>query len=97
MAVRTFAGVGAAVLLTASPVLAQTAQNQSLTQSTAARSRPAQPEIDTVYNPRETFAPRPYDEPVNVYRSSNGLPGPAYWQNRADYQIHATLNPDPVA
>jgi hypothetical protein len=29
---------------------------------------------------------------VNVYRSSNGLPGPAYWQNRADYAIHATLD-----
>jgi hypothetical protein len=34
---------------------------------------------------------------VNVYRSSNGLPGPQYWQNRADYQIHATLKPDATA
>lgn len=100
MAVRIFAGVGAAVLLIAVPALAQTMpqpaapQNQSLTPRPR---RPSQPEIDTPYNPRETFAPRPYDAPVNVYRSSNGLPGPAYWQNRADYQIHATLNPDPVA
>ena len=53
--------------------------NQGLTPGMAARPRPpAQPQIDTPYNPRETFAPRPYDQPVNVYRSSNGLPGPDY-------------------
>jgi hypothetical protein len=38
------------------------------------------------------FAPRDMGQAVNVYRSSNGLPGPAYWQNRADYSIRATLN-----
>ncbi|MFQ5570834.1 MAG: M1 family metallopeptidase [Rhodothermales bacterium] len=27
-------------------------------------------------------------------RSSNGMPGPAYWTNTADYTIHATLSPD---
>ena len=30
---------------------------------------------------------------MNRYRSSNGAPGPDYWQNRADYEIHATLDP----
>jgi hypothetical protein len=44
------------------------------------------------YQPRETFAPYDMGQGVNVYRSSNGLPGPAYWQNRADYAIHATLD-----
>ncbi|MFT3978291.1 MAG: M1 family metallopeptidase [Sphingomonas bacterium] len=44
------------------------------------------------YAPRETFAPFDMGQPVNVYRSSNGLPGPSYWQNRADYAIHATLD-----
>jgi hypothetical protein len=44
------------------------------------------------YAPRETFAPFDMGQAVNVYRSSNGLPGPAYWQNRADYAIHATLD-----
>ncbi|GAA4760973.1 M1 family metallopeptidase [Stakelama sediminis] len=48
---------------------------------------------DPGYNPRETFAPLHFDQAVNVYRSSNGLPGPKYWQNRADYQIHAALDP----
>ncbi|MGH8221180.1 MAG: M1 family metallopeptidase [Steroidobacteraceae bacterium] len=32
-------------------------------------------------------------DPVNVYRAANGVPGPEYWQNRADYVIHATLDP----
>jgi hypothetical protein len=44
------------------------------------------------YDPRALFAPRDTGQAVNAYRSSNGLPGPAYWQNRADYEIHATLN-----
>ena len=44
------------------------------------------------YSPSETFAPRPGTNPVNTYRSANGLPGPDYWQNKADYQIHATLD-----
>ncbi len=47
------------------------------------------------YDPRAAFAPFPMDEPVNVYRSANGLPGPQYWQNRADYAIHATLELEP--
>jgi hypothetical protein len=44
------------------------------------------------YDPLETFAPLVFPEPVNRYRSSNGAPGPDYWQNRADYEIHATLD-----
>lgn len=44
------------------------------------------------YNPRETFAPFDMGQGVNSYRSPNGLPGPEYWQNRADYTIRATLD-----
>ncbi len=44
------------------------------------------------YDPRITFAPLTLPDPVNVYRSSNGAPGPSYWQNQADYQLHATLD-----
>ncbi|MGZ6041860.1 MAG: M1 family metallopeptidase [Asticcacaulis sp.] len=58
----------------------------------ARAARAAKPQIATDYDPLETFAPRRPDLPVNAYRSSNGRPGPAYWQNRADYQIHATLD-----
>ncbi|HKC46197.1 MAG TPA: hypothetical protein VKB63_01250, partial [Gemmatimonadales bacterium] len=28
----------------------------------------------------------------NQFRSASGLPGPAYWQQRADYTIHASLD-----
>jgi len=44
------------------------------------------------YDPRVTFAPLTLPEPVNEYRSSNGAPGPAYWQNEADYEMHAELD-----
>ncbi len=55
------------------------------TQSTA--PSPAKP-----YDPRLTFAPLSLPDPVNVYRSSNGTPGPGYWQNQASYEMHATLD-----
>ncbi|WP_040300398.1 M1 family metallopeptidase [Arcticibacter svalbardensis] len=35
----------------------------------------------------ETILPSP-----NSYRSASGAPGPNYWQQRADYEISATLN-----
>src|ERR1700761_5959751 len=44
------------------------------------------------YDPRLTFATLTLPDPVNVYRSSNGAPGPSYWQNEADYEMHATLD-----
>jgi len=49
----------------------------------------------SAYNPHETFAPMTFTGPINSYRSGSGAPGPAYWQNRADYEIHAAI--DPVA
>jgi hypothetical protein len=45
------------------------------------------------YNPLETFAPFHLDPPVTRYRSSDGTPGPDYWQNRADYTIRVALDP----
>jgi hypothetical protein len=44
------------------------------------------------YDPRVTFAPLTLPNPVNGYRSSNGAPGPNYWQNQADYELHAQLD-----
>ncbi len=45
-----------------------------------------------VFDPQKAFAPLTLPEPVNEYRSSNGAPGPGYWQNGADYVIHANLD-----
>ena len=53
----------------------------------------AAPESPSRYIPRETFAPFDMEQAVNSYRSGSGQPGPAYWQNRADYTIAAKLDP----
>ncbi|TAL91677.1 MAG: M1 family peptidase, partial [Rhodanobacter sp.] len=47
----------------------------------------------TAFNPLQTFAPYHYPQPATAYRSASGVPGPLYWQNQADYQIKATLDP----
>src|ERR1700761_4107373 len=47
----------------------------------------------SAYDPLKTFAPLTLPEPVNRYRSASGAPGPDYWQNAADYEIHADLDP----
>ena len=46
----------------------------------------------STYDPRVTFAPLMLPDPVNAYRSGDGSPGPAYWQNQADYEMHASLD-----
>ncbi|MFN9710922.1 MAG: M1 family metallopeptidase [Bacteroidota bacterium] len=48
----------------------------------------------SVYNHREAFHPVFYPYQGNEYRSASGEPGPKYWQNRADYYIDASLNPE---
>src|ERR1700750_3007174 len=45
------------------------------------------------FDPRETFAPFTYPQTVNAYRSGSGMPGPLFWQNHADYDLAATLDP----
>ena len=44
------------------------------------------------YDSRVTFAPLTLPEPVNAYRSGSGAPGPQYWQNSADYVMHASID-----
>lgn len=52
----------------------------------------AQAPAAPAYNPRITFAPLTLPGPGSAYRSSNGEPGPLFWQNEADYELHADLN-----
>ena len=44
------------------------------------------------YDPHALFAPVVYPQGINEYRNSAGEPGQLYWQNKADYQIDATLD-----
>lgn len=44
------------------------------------------------YDPHELFAPNFFTKNGNEYRSSDGKPGAKYWQNRADYLLHATID-----
>jgi hypothetical protein len=37
------------------------------------------------------FAPLP-TRPGNIYRSASGMPGPKYWQQKADYDLKATID-----
>jgi hypothetical protein len=52
----------------------------------------AQAQTTPGFDPHETFAPFYPPNAVNDYRSANGAPGPAYWQNRANYDIHARID-----
>ena len=44
------------------------------------------------YDPLKTFAPLTLPDPATAFRSSNGAPGPMYWQNRVDYDLHASID-----
>ena len=45
------------------------------------------------FDPRQTFAPFTYPQSATAYRSASGKPAPLFWQNHADYQIKAALDP----
>lgn len=46
------------------------------------------------YDHREAFHPFFYPNFGNEYRSASGQPGPKYWQNQANYNIKATIDPE---
>jgi len=48
--------------------------------------------FETRYNPADLFSPQFYAQATSPERAADGSPGNAYWQNRADYKIQATLN-----
>ncbi len=52
----------------------------------------AQTETTSNYDQHIAFDPLFYPSNGNQYRSASGEPGPAYWQNRADYKITVTLD-----
>lgn len=52
----------------------------------------AQEKKESNYSYSEAFAPGFYTKNGNEYRSASGKPGVNYWQNRADYNLTASLN-----
>jgi hypothetical protein len=48
--------------------------------------------VDTKYNPHALFSPLFYPVGGTISRAATGEPNVGYWQNKADYQITASLN-----
>lgn len=55
-------------------------------------SAPATSGLISKYDYHDAFGPFFYTKNGTNTRSASGLPGPGYWQNRADYQLSAKLN-----
>ena len=60
---------------------------------TSAAASAAEPAARAPFDPLQTFAPFTYPQPASAFRSASGRPGALFWQNRADYQLKATLDP----
>ncbi len=52
----------------------------------------SQGKFASAYDPHALFSPIFYTGGETITRAANGEPNVGYWQNRADYQISATLN-----
>jgi Peptidase family M1 domain len=59
--------------------------------STAAVAQ-SEENIETKYDPHALFSPLFYPVGGTISRAATGEPNVGYWQNKADYQITATLN-----
>src|SRR5664279_1161021 len=46
----------------------------------------------SIFDQGKVFSPIFYPDKGNEYRSASGMPGPKYWQNRADYTLDVTLD-----
>lgn len=57
-----------------------------------AQSAGASTDTASAFRSAELFAPVFYTSPGNERHAPDGAPGPAYWQNRSDYRINATLD-----
>jgi hypothetical protein len=80
----------------AAPLHAQTAPNATGAAGGAPAAPSPRPAPSITYDrtgvgDTSMFAPLDLTAP-NVYRAASGAPGPRYWQNRADYDIRASLD-----
>ncbi len=65
----------------------------SLIFATAAVAPLAHAADDGRFDARELFAPLQLPDASNAFRSGSGKPGPLFWQNRADYDLKARIDP----
>ena len=72
-------------------VAAGTAAAQNQPPATAPAGRPARTFDSVGVGDTSLFAPLSM-RPGNMYRSGSGAPGPKYWQQRADYELKATID-----
>jgi len=73
-------------------LLTATAASSALAQGAARNSMPPRRTFDTTgVGDTSMFAPLNLP-PGNEFRSGSGAPGPRYWQQRADYDLKATLD-----
>ena len=77
------------LLVLAAPLAAQ--QPDSVAPTQPARPLNLQPALKPPVADTGIFSPVPLPE-ANRVRAPNGAPGPAYWQQRADYTLRATLD-----
>ncbi|MEG8175562.1 M1 family peptidase, partial [Xanthomonas hortorum pv. gardneri] len=82
--VRRSLTVALSLACVAAPALAAPAPASSATAAPA----PASP-----FDPLALFAPLQLPDAPNAYRSGSGVPGPLFWQNRADYDLKASIDP----
>ncbi len=87
---------GLSLALFISSVDAQTTPPAAATTAPPRRGRPQDlPDPNapaSKYDYHDAFAPFFYTKNGTEYRAATGEPGPKYFQNRADYQLAATLN-----
>lgn len=59
---------------------------------TAVKAQQTPAATESKYDSYKLFSPLFYTYNGNEYRNAAGEPGPAYWQNKVDYQINAKLD-----
>jgi hypothetical protein len=67
------------------------AQNPTTPRQTAPAAPPAPRFDDTGVGDSSIFAPRPV-RPSTIFRTASGAPGSHYWQQRADYDLRASID-----
>jgi hypothetical protein len=93
--VTSRAGLGALALLALFASLAAGQQPGPVPYTASPSAGPPVADEDFLLSGRpwtSPFAPLRLSTP-NAYREGDGTPGPAYWQQRADYTIEAALDP----